>query len=444
MTVPSSGDATGREARRERSAATEPMSPEAPSHDVALTDRVHSRRRPSLLTLLAFAAALLWGFFASLGTVRIPLGALWVPTVVSTAWAHIWSVLGVCVALGAILFWRKRRPASRLGTVTVILLAGSALAALAPLARQKLAASDLPVRLTESFGSALPREAEGAPARRSMVAPAAWFGESAPEVQTETLEFARRGEGPPLLLDLYQRSDTPIPRPLVVMVHGGSWQRGVRSEYPALNRYLAARGYAVADIDYRLAPAHLFPAPIEDLHDALRFLVERAEEFGLDRHRIAIIGRSAGGHIALTGAYTAREKAQVAVAGVVAFYAPTDMVWSWEKSLDLTYIDGKKIVETYMGGPPESDPARFRDASPIHLATATSPATLLIHGARDRLVSPEQSTRLAAQLETLGVPHLHLELPSATHGFDVAFGGPGAQISTYAIERFLASVLDEE
>ena len=418
---------------------TPKVEPKGSSHATEPSERSSSSPvRPPRRTQVAFLCAILWGFFALLATIRVPIGALWLPTVASSAWGHVWTILGGAGAMLAVVAWQWQRPISRLGVATVLLLCGAALAAAAPLTRQRLAAGDLPSRLTETFGGKPPREAAGAPPRRSLIAPGAWFGSPAPEVHVETLEYARRGELP-LLLDLYQRPATQVPRPLVVMVHGGSWQRGSRSDYPELNEYLAARGYAVADIDYRVAPAALFPAPIEDLHDALTFLVERAEVLGLDPQRIAVIGRSAGGHIALTAAYTS----PVPVRGVVAFYAPTDMKWSWEQSTDLTYMDGKQLVEIFMGGPPSSDPELFRAASPLFLATETSPATLLFHGARDRLVAPEQSTRLARRLDELGVANLHFELPGATHGFDCAFTGPGAQISTFAIERFLGSVLGE-
>ncbi|MEM7165172.1 MAG: alpha/beta hydrolase [Planctomycetota bacterium] len=222
------------------------------------------------------------------------------------------------------------------------------------------------------------------------------------------------------------------------MIHGGSWESGDRTEFPDLNPYLAARAYVVAAIDYRLAPAHCFPAPIDDVDRALSFLRARAGEYGIDRDRIVLLGRSAGGQIALTAAYRA---ASPGIRGVVGFYAPTDMVWSWEHSLDTTFIDGRRVVESYMGGSPDNLPGRYRDASPLALANETSPATLLFHGGRDTLVSPQQSQRLATRLAELGVPHLLVAIPGATHAFDVGFSGPMGQVSTYAIERFLAAVV---
>jgi dipeptidyl aminopeptidase/acylaminoacyl peptidase len=80
-------------------------------------------------------------------------------------------------------------------------------------------------------------------------------------------------------------------------------------------------------------------------------------------------------------------------------------------------------------------------ASPLNFVARGTPPTLLLHGGRDELVFPAQSERLAVRLTQAGRPHLFLRLPWATHGCDVNFSGPCGQISTYAIERFLAAVL---
>jgi acetyl esterase/lipase len=228
------------------------------------------------------------------------------------------------------------------------------------------------------------------------------------------------------------------PAPGVLVIHGGSWQTGDSGQLAALNRYLAARGYLVAAVDYRLAPSSIFPAALEDVRAALRHLKANAATIGLDPQRLVLLGRSAGGQLALLAAYAG---ADPAIEGVVSFYGPADMLYGYENPSNPRVSDSRGILEAYLGGSPTEVPAAYHLASPIELVGPESPPTLLIHGGRDELVSPMQSERLAARLEEAGRPHLLLRLPWATHGFDFSFNGPGSQLSTYAIERFLAVVL---
>jgi acetyl esterase/lipase len=86
---------------------------------------------------------------------------------------------------------------------------------------------------------------------------------------------------------------------------------------------------------------------------------------------------------------------------------------------------------------------RFDAGSPIDFVIPGSPPTLLIHGTRDELVFAEQSRRLARRLEQAQVPHLQLELPWATHGCDSNPAGPGGQITTWAVERFLTAAFQD-
>src|SRR5205807_1955178 len=188
------------------------------------------------------------------------------------------------------------------------------------------------------------------------------------------------------------------------------------------------------DIISRLAPRWKFPAAADDTRAAITFLRTQAEKLKIDPNRIVLLGRSAGGQIALTVAYSAKDPA---IRGVISFYAPTDLYYSWENPGNPLVIDTKSVLRDYLGGSPTEAPANYNAASPIRLIARGSPPTLLLHGGRDELVSFRQSDRLAEHLEEVGIPHLNLLLPWATHGFDYILRGPGGQISTYAIEYFL-------
>jgi len=124
----------------------------------------------------------------------------------------------------------------------------------------------------------------------------------------------------------------------------------------------------------------------------------------------------------------------------MAFYSPADMHYAYEFARADDILNSLQLLRQYLGGTPAEVHPNYDSASGILLADRGSPPTLLIHGTRDELVWFRQSQRLAARLQILGVPHCFVQLPWATHAFDYNFNGPGGQISTYAVERFLEAV----
>jgi len=167
-------------------------------------------------------------------------------------------------------------------------------------------------------------------------------------------------------------------------------------------------------------------------------LKKSASSLGLDATRIALIGRSSGGQLALLEAYTARDPA---VHGVVAFYAPSDLLFLHANPSNARIFNSTGALEDYLAGNPRAKPDAYRSASPINFVGASTVPTLLIHGDKDELVSVRQSERLDAKLAAANRPHFFLRLPWATHTCDFNFDGPCGQISTYAIETFLATVM---
>lgn len=395
------------------------------------TDAPPSRPRPALGWLqLALAAPLV--ALGSLTLVVVPTDALWKPAIGATEWGHLLALLPVLV----LLLPGRRVRAGKVGAALAVV---AALLLLSPLLRARGVASALPARVTTAFGAAEPRASPGAPARPAPLVDGDLLGlpGSGGEHVEVTRHVYREVAGERLPLDLYLRPDAPTPRPIVVALHGGGWRAGSLTQLPGINRYLAARGHAVAAVGYRLAPRHPFPAAHDDVLAAITWLQEHAGELGLDPTRVVLLGRSAGGHLALLAAY---RRADPSIRGVVAYYPPTDMVWSWEHPSNPRVFDSRGALRDFLGGDPGSRPQAYRDASPIAHVGPTSPPTLLIHGGRDAIVYHRQSERLAEALQLAGVPHLLLSLPWANHGCDANLAGPSGQLSTYAIERFLASV----
>jgi dipeptidyl aminopeptidase/acylaminoacyl peptidase len=103
-------------------------------------------------------------------------------------------------------------------------------------------------------------------------------------------------------------------------------------------------------------------------------------------------------------------------------------------------MDSRKVMEQYIGGTYKQVPQKYHDCSPLEFVGKDSPPTLIIHGDNDVLVSPEHSRRLNAKLQKFGIKHYYLKLPWATHGFDYNLNGPGGQLSTYIVERFLGTI----
>ncbi len=260
-------------------------------------------------------------------------------------------------------------------------------------------------------------------------------GIGAKQVPYETMTYTPSGIAP-LTLDYYAAAQTGN-RPCVIVVHGGSWEGGTSQQLPELNSYLAKAGYNVATINYRLAPENKSPAQVADLHTAIAYLKQYAQQLHIDTAKLVLLGRSAGGQIVMEGAYTFNDPD---IKGVISYYGPADMVWGYKHPANLRVYNSCEVMRTYLGGPYDAMPEKYVAASPIEAATTASPPTLLIQGKLDVLVAYEHAPRLVEKLNASKVPNYLLSLPWATHGCDYTINGPSGQLATYAVSRFLGKV----
>jgi acetyl esterase/lipase len=233
---------------------------------------------------------------------------------------------------------------------------------------------------------------------------------------------------------LYYRAAAIGPRPALIDIHGGAWQHGSPADNGRFHRYMAGRGFTVFSIDYRLAPAVKFPAQLEDVRAAIRFVLERASLYRIDPARITLCGRSAGGELALLAAY---EKGGVPIHSVISFYGPSDLTRGYNEPPSPDPLHVRGILETYLGGVPAMIPEVYRAASPAAYVRAMLPPTLLIQGKRDHIVKPQFARDLYRALIASGNRATLLELPWSEHAFDAVFSGPGNQAALAHIERFL-------
>jgi acetyl esterase/lipase len=214
----------------------------------------------------------------------------------------------------------------------------------------------------------------------------------------------------PLLLDLYLPAAGPDPAPLVVFMHGGGWLRGDRSMVspsfaswqPGPLTRLAADGFAVASVDYRLSGEARFPAQLEDVSAAVDWLAGQAGQYGFDADRIVLWGESAGAHLAaLLGLRSAGSR----VRGVVDWYGPADLIALDEQvgaagALTDDPLDSREA--RLLGAPVGQVPELARAASPLSQVRAGAPPFLIAHGTADRMVPFAQSEALTAALAEAG------------------------------------------
>jgi acetyl esterase/lipase len=364
---------------------------------------------------------LLFGFLLLLSLLilfRAPAKVLWYLSILVTEFSILFFILTGFL----LLFWK---PATTMyqGAATVLGILSLLLFLLPTVQAIYLAG-----RVQKEFRAAFPKAAESA---TISINPLKLFtGVTAKRARFESLEYDSHQK---LKLDFYPGRGAG-PHPCVVVIHGGSWAAGDSRQLPELNTELAKEGYCVASINYRLAPASTFPAPVEDVAAALRFLTAHATELAINADRFFLLGRSAGGQVALVAACMLNDSR---IKGVINFYGPTDMVWGYQHPTNPLVLNSRKVMEDYLGGTLQQVPGQYDLSSPTQLVKPGCPPTLLIFAGHDPLVSHLHGHRLAPKLKAAQVPLFELYLPWATHGFDYTLNGPGGQLSTQVLTLFL-------
>jgi len=362
----------------------------------------------------------------ALGTLTVWPAPTWTPwqlAVLTGEYGYWLVIVALAVAFGA---WASRGPRIAAPAITIGLALVAAALLAKPVWQARTIGSRLPAELAAEFGPT--------PNQRPFSA-AALFFPSAPEpVAVRSLSVPGRN----LPIDFYPAVRAGAgAAPCVIVIHGGGWNAGDRKQLPELNHRLARAGYAVAAVSYRLAPQFVWPAQRDDALAAIAFLKGRADELRIDPSRLVLLGRSAGGQIAEVVAYTAHDPA---IRGLVALYAPSDLVFGYLHTQENDMIHSPALMRQFLGGTPDSARPNYESASALNFVSRRSPPTLLLHGENDPLVWHRHSVRLAARLAECGVPQVFVSLPWATHGFDYHLNGPGGQLAVFAIEAFLAGV----
>ena len=361
-------------------------------------------------------------FLGSLLTIfRAPTNLLWYVSILMTEFC--WIFIGLVAVL---LFWKTGSTSYQLAGTVIGLVA--------------VALFFIPILQAYKIGQGLEKKlAEVFPVEKEVTESSPFqplkmiTGIATPKIKYKTLTYEEANQ---LKLDFYPAINEG-PKPCVIVVHGGSWAAGDSRQLPELSSELAKAGYHVASINYRLAPDHHYPAPLEDVQSAIDFLKKNATSLMIDPTKFILLGRSAGGQIALSAAYTLHEET---IKGVICFYGPTDMVWGYENPTSPLMLDSRKVMRDYLGGALTEKRDQYIHSSATETVTTHTPPTLMIYGENDPLVSPRHGTRLSVKLKEKGIKFFELYLPWATHGFDYTLNGPAGQLSTWTVKQFITAV----
>lgn len=229
--------------------------------------------------------------------------------------------------------------------------------------------------------------------------------------------------------DFYRPND-PSVRPVVLLVHGGGWVRRDKSDMEGIAEKLVRNGFAIFNINYRLAPKDIYPAQLEDLRQALYFLKANAMKYRIDSDRMAAFGYSAGGHLAaLVGVVGDKDETgtnQIPLQAVVAGGTPFDLSVYEESDLVMKFLGGKRSEKLEV----------YKEASPMFHIDNSDPDFFLYHGKNDWVVEYEQMTNFSKELVKHGVGYESFTVPVMGHMATFAF-------SEEARERALAFLTEK-
>lgn len=357
---------------------------------------------------------------------RSPFPALWLPAMLISEASPV--VLGIRLVIGSLAWWGglDERPVGRLG---LVLLAVSIVLLTVIVLRDwwatRVIVRQVPeqYRLAGSWLDRFRRDHESVPSGVKLIS---------------GVEYA---DG--LTADLFVPDDAAVARPCVVYVHGGGWTGGApHSQGVPLFHHLSQRGWVVCAIRYPLAPAASFLEQAVAIRRAIVWARSAGPEYGIDPGRVALVGGSAGGHLASVAGLVddaslqpGFEEADGSVGAIVSLYGIFDFV-----NRNQTRPDWRVIPVALMKGTPAEQPELYRLASPIDHVRTEMPPMLVVHGSIDSLVPPHESRAFVEAAEQAGGRVEYLEVPGAQHAFD-AVNSPRTRAVVGAVTRFLETNL---
>jgi acetyl esterase len=252
----------------------------------------------------------------------------------------------------------------------------------------------------------------GVAATTITLAVAAPAGAAQDDVTVKRDVVYRTVDGERLALDVYQPAKNGKDRPAVVVVHGGGWTAGDKSLFAQQSSLLAQHGFVAFSVDYRLAPAHPYPAAVEDVEAAVAWVRKHAKQYGVDPKRIGALGGSAGAHLvgmlATDGAGSLESGHRVAA--VVSWSGPMDFV----SLAPAAGTNAGSSIRAFLGCLPDACPDTYAAASPVTHVDKTDAPMLIVNSANE-LVPKSQADAMKAALDQAGVANQEIILPGTAH-----------------------------
>jgi acetyl esterase/lipase len=262
----------------------------------------------------------------------------------------------------------------------------------------------------------------------------------------DALVYGEAG-GEKLTMDYYAPGGR-APHPVAIVIHGGGFVGGTskNNSEAYCAEFLAPAGYAVFSINYRLAPKQPYPAMIDDVQRAIRYIRYHARQWDADPNRIALVGGSAGGYLSnmagllgapgIKGAKDPVDRKSARVQAVVTLFGPSDFRGR-PPSKNLRALLGPLIEQ-------KGEEAALAEASPVMHITRDAPPFLLIHGDKDEAVPLAQSTHLQAALKAAGAPCDLIIIPNGPHATGRWHRIPGVPDWEREMTEWLNKVLRHE
>jgi acetyl esterase/lipase len=258
---------------------------------------------------------------------------------------------------------------------------------------------------------------------------------NAPSADTEVItQDVAYGNDPAQKMDIYLPAGrTSANTKVMVLIHGGGWTGGDKSEFapyiPTLRQRLP--GYALFNINYRLASqsANHFPTQENDVKAAVEFIAGKLGEYSVSKDMV-LLGFSAGAHLALLQGYK-HAGGTMNTKAIVSFFGPTDMADMYNNP---TSQYAPMLLQVLLGTTPQQNLSTYQQSSPLFFAKAGVAPTIMLHGGLDDLVRPAQATMLRDKLQSAGVANQFVFYPNEGHGWF----GPSLDDSFNKIEAFLS------
>ncbi len=385
--------------------------------------------RSALITITLISA------IQALVVMGLVLGAFRAPT--SGSWAVIgstvWAPFGPFLLLGALLslalgLLTRRHVSPRFGSAVALLAAIGTAGSAFILFRIGQAASAAGV---------------------SVDLPATLFLADMDVPQPDAVETFRVVEGADLRAAIYRPPASNAPLPVVVYIHGGGFMTGSFTETAADLRWFADQGWLVVSVEYRLfgPDRPTWNRAPEDVACALVWVSRNASRFGGDPKRIAVMGDSAGGNLAVNLGYAAAAGRAPAACGkdvavpvaIAALYPALDPISIYENGFPIPGFEPRMLIEGYIGGPPDAYPRRIAAITSANFLTPAAPPTLIVLPENDSLVVKEGTLGFAVAAAKVGVDLTLVTLPFANHVFNqMAANSLGNQIARTIRQEFLS------